>query len=42
MSNKPSICRDLSIVTGVDTEIEDICEEIVKVLGNEVELRENI
>ncbi|BAZ41153.1 phenylalanyl-tRNA synthetase alpha chain [Calothrix sp. NIES-4101] len=42
VSNKPSICRDLSIVTGVDTEIEDICEEIVKVLGNEVDLLEAV
>lgn len=38
VSNQPSISRDMSIVTGIDTDIEDICEQIVRVLGNDAEL----
>ena len=38
VSNQPSISRDLSIVTGLDTELEDICEQITEVLGDEIEL----
>ncbi len=42
VSNQPSISRDMSIVTGVDTELEDICEEIVEVLEDEAELLESV
>jgi phenylalanyl-tRNA synthetase alpha chain len=42
VSNKPSISRDMSIVTGIDTDLEDICEQILKVLGNEAELLESV
>ncbi|MDZ7962093.1 MAG: hypothetical protein RMY34_30195 [Aulosira sp. DedQUE10] len=26
VSNKPSISRDMSVVIGIDTDLEDICE----------------
>jgi phenylalanyl-tRNA synthetase alpha chain len=42
VSNQPSISRDMSIVTGKDTELEDICEKIVKVLDDDVELLESV
>lgn len=42
VSNQPSISRDLSIVTGIDTDIEDICENIVKILGKDTELLESV
>ena len=42
VSNQPSINRDMSIVTGRDTELEDICEKIVEVLGNDAELLESV
>ncbi|WP_443216660.1 PheS-related mystery ligase SrmL [Scytonema sp. HK-05] len=42
VSNQPSISRDMSIVTGIDTELEDICEQIVEVLGDEAELLESV
>jgi phenylalanyl-tRNA synthetase alpha chain len=42
VSNQPSISRDMSIVTGIDTDIEDICEQIVRVLGNDAELLESV
>ncbi|BCL35835.1 hypothetical protein NSMS1_22820 [Nostoc sp. MS1] len=42
VSNKPSISRDMSIVTGIDTELEDICEQIILILGNDAELLESV
>jgi phenylalanyl-tRNA synthetase alpha chain len=42
VSNQPSINRDMSIVTGLDTELEDICEGIMQALGNEAELLETV
>lgn len=42
VSNQPSINRDMSIVTGVETELEDICEKIVEALGDEAELLESV
>ncbi len=42
VSNQPSINRDMSIVTGIDTELEDICEKIVEALGNNTELLESV
>ncbi|MBD2356425.1 hypothetical protein H6G41_17635 [Tolypothrix sp. FACHB-123] len=42
VSNKPSISRDMSIVTGIDTDLEDICEQILQVLGNEAEILESV
>lgn len=42
VSNQPSISRDMSIVTGADTELEDICEKIVEALGDETELLESV
>ena len=42
VSNQPSISRDMSIVTSVEAELEDICEKIVEVLGNEAELLEPV
>ncbi|MBH8577826.1 hypothetical protein I8752_33675 [Nostocaceae cyanobacterium CENA369] len=42
VSNQPSISRDMSIVTGIDTDIEDICEQIVRVLGNDAKLLESV
>ena len=38
VSNQPSISRDLSIVTSLDTELEDVCEQITEVLGDDLEL----
>ncbi|MDJ0772485.1 MAG: hypothetical protein QNJ49_03505 [Mastigocoleus sp. MO_167.B18] len=38
VSNQPSISRDLSIVTSLDTELEDICEQITEVLADDLEL----
>ncbi|KAF3890248.1 MULTISPECIES: PheS-related mystery ligase SrmL [Nostocales] len=42
VSNQPSIYRDMSIVTGLDVELEDICEQIVETLGDDVELLESV
>jgi phenylalanyl-tRNA synthetase alpha chain len=42
VSNQPCICRDMSIVTDINTELEDICEQITEVLGEEVELLETV
>ncbi|OUL28109.1 hypothetical protein BV378_08065 [Nostoc sp. RF31YmG] len=42
VSNKPSISRDMSIVTGIDTDLEDICEQVLQVLGDEAELLESV
>ncbi|NWF60617.1 MAG: hypothetical protein HXY43_15500 [Fischerella sp.] len=42
ISNQPSINRDMSIVTGLDTELEDICEQIIEALGNDAELLESV
>ncbi|GAB1543368.1 hypothetical protein NUACC21_60420 [Scytonema sp. NUACC21] len=42
VSNQPIICRDISIVTGLDVELEDICEQIVETLGDDVELLESV
>jgi phenylalanyl-tRNA synthetase alpha chain len=42
VSNQPSISRDMSIVTGINTELEDICEQIVEVLGDDAELLESV
>lgn len=42
VSNQPSISRDMSIVIEIETELEDICEQIVKVLGDEAELLESV
>jgi phenylalanyl-tRNA synthetase alpha chain len=42
VSNQPSISRDMSIVTGGDTELEDICAGIVEALGDEAELLESV
>jgi phenylalanyl-tRNA synthetase alpha chain len=42
VSNQPSISRDMSIVTGIDTDLEDICENIVKILGKDAELLESV
>ncbi|BAT52043.1 phenylalanyl-tRNA synthetase alpha chain [Nostoc sp. NIES-3756] len=42
VSNQPSISRDMSIVTGIDTELEDICEQIVLILGKDAELLESV
>ncbi|WP_336622312.1 hypothetical protein [Chlorogloeopsis sp. ULAP01] len=42
VSNQPSISRDMSIVTELDTELEDICEQIVEVLGDDAELLESV
>ncbi|WP_315791744.1 hypothetical protein [Fischerella sp. JS2] len=42
VSNQPSISRDMSIVTPVDTELEDICEQIIEALGNDAELLESV
>lgn len=42
VSNQPSINRDMSIVARVETELEDICEMIVEMLGNEAELLESV
>ncbi|WP_414586271.1 hypothetical protein [Scytonema sp. PCC 10023] len=42
VSNQPSISRDMSIVTGIDTELEDICEQIVEVLKDDAELLESV
>ncbi|MFH7027895.1 MAG: hypothetical protein ACHBN1_21485 [Heteroscytonema crispum UTEX LB 1556] len=42
VSNQPSISRDMSIVTGKDTELEDICEKIIGVLGDDAELLESV
>lgn len=38
VSNQPSISRDISIVTSLDTELEDICEQITEVLADDAEL----
>lgn len=42
VSNKPSISRDMSIVTGIDTDLEDICEQILQVLDQDTELLESV
>ncbi len=42
VSNQPSINRDMSIVTGADMELEDICAGIVEALGDEAELLESV
>ena len=42
VSNQPSISRDMSIVTDIDTELEDICAGIVDALGDEAELLESV
>jgi phenylalanyl-tRNA synthetase alpha chain len=42
VSNQPSISRDMSIVTAIDTELEDICEQIIEVLSNDAELLESV
>ena len=42
VSNQPSISRDMSIVTRIDTELEDICEQIVEVLKDDAELLESV
>lgn len=42
VSNQPSISRDMSIVTGLDTELEDICEQIVEVLADDAEVLESV
>jgi phenylalanyl-tRNA synthetase alpha chain len=42
ISNQPSIRRDMSIVTRVSTELEDICEKIVEALGVHAELLESV
>ncbi|WP_313950117.1 hypothetical protein [Nostoc sp. FACHB-110] len=42
VSNQPSISRDMSIVTGIDTDIEDICENIIKILDKDAELLESV
>jgi len=42
VSNQPSISRDMSIVTGIDTELEDICEQITLILGKDAELLESV
>ena len=42
ISNQPSIRRDMSIVTRVSTELEDICENIVEALGVHSELLESV
>jgi phenylalanyl-tRNA synthetase alpha chain len=42
VSNQPSISRDMSIVTALDTELEDICEQIVEVLQEDAELLESV
>ncbi|MEH2375399.1 hypothetical protein [Nostoc sp.] len=33
VSNHPSIGRDISIVTGIDTDFQDIYEKIVKLIS---------
>ena len=38
VSNQPSTSRDISIVTSLDTELEDICEQITEVLADDAEL----
>jgi phenylalanyl-tRNA synthetase alpha chain len=42
VSNQPSIRRDMSIVTSIETELEDICEQIVEVLEDDAELLESV
>ncbi len=42
VSNQPSISRDVSIVTDSDTELEDLCQLIVEVLGEEAHLLESV
>jgi phenylalanyl-tRNA synthetase alpha chain len=42
ISHQPSINRDLSIVTHIDTGLEDICEQIVDTLEYESELVESV
>ncbi len=42
VSDKPSISRDMSIVTGIDTDLEDICEQILQALDNDAELLESV
>lgn len=42
VSKQPKISRDMSIVTDLDTELEDICEQIVEMLGQEAELLESV
>lgn len=42
VSNQPSISRDISIVTGLETELEDICEQVVAMLGDNAELLESV
>jgi phenylalanyl-tRNA synthetase alpha chain len=42
VSNQPKISRDMSIVTRLDTELEDICEKIVEALGEDAELLESV
>jgi phenylalanyl-tRNA synthetase alpha chain len=42
VSNQPSISRDMSIVTNRDTELEDICEQIIEALSNDAELLESV
>ncbi|PLZ91547.1 hypothetical protein CEN44_08395 [Fischerella muscicola CCMEE 5323] len=42
VSNQPSISRDMSIVTAIDTELEDICEQIIETLSNDAELLESV
>jgi phenylalanyl-tRNA synthetase alpha chain len=41
VSNQPSINREMSIVTRRDTELENIWEKIVEVLGNDTEVLES-
>ncbi|MCP6759680.1 MAG: hypothetical protein NHB32_13130 [Fischerella sp. CENA71] len=40
ISHQPSINRHISIVTDIDTELEDICGQIIDALGYESELVE--
>jgi phenylalanyl-tRNA synthetase alpha chain len=42
VSNQPSIKRDMSIVTALNTQLEDICEQIVEALGDDAELLESV